>query len=313
MWRQPKPVWAVAFACVIAFMGIGLVDPILKSIGDELGASPSQVSLLFTSYMVVMGLAMLVTGAVSSRLGAKRTLLIGLTIIIIGAGLAGTLRHGRRHHRVPGGLGAGQRPVHRHRPRHHRQRGEGVGRPGDRAVRGRAGSRHRRRAAHRRRPGLDLLARPVLRGLGPHARRPRRHRAGAAEHPTGGTAHLAGRAVPRAAPPQPARGRAHGAAVQLRLLHPAGLHALPARPRAGPDRPDLLRLGRAAGLHLRGRRAAPAAPLRDAALGGRGARRLLRHARGDGRRHRQQGRCWPPAWSSPARSWASTTPSSPRR
>ena len=90
MWRQPRPVWAVAFACVIAFMGIGLVDPILKSIGDELGASPSQVSLLFTSYMVVMGLAMLVTGAVSSRLGAKRTLLIGLTIIIIGAGLAGT-------------------------------------------------------------------------------------------------------------------------------------------------------------------------------------------------------------------------------
>ena len=48
------------------------------------------MSLLFTSYMVVMGLAMLVTGAVSSRLGAKRTLLIGLTIIIVGAGLAGT-------------------------------------------------------------------------------------------------------------------------------------------------------------------------------------------------------------------------------
>ena len=90
MWRQPKAVWAVAFACVIAFMGIGLVDPILKSIGDQLGATPSQVSLLFTSYMVVMGLAMLVTGFVSSRIGAKRTLLIGLVIIIIGAGLAGT-------------------------------------------------------------------------------------------------------------------------------------------------------------------------------------------------------------------------------
>ncbi|HET7659838.1 MAG TPA: MFS transporter [Oryzihumus sp.] len=80
----------MAFACVIAFMGIGLVDPILKSIGDQLGASPSQVSLLFTSYMVVMGVAMLITGFVSSRIGAKRTLLIGLLIIIIGAGLAGT-------------------------------------------------------------------------------------------------------------------------------------------------------------------------------------------------------------------------------
>ncbi|HEX8972516.1 MFS transporter [Oryzihumus sp.] len=80
----------MAFACVIAFMGIGLVDPILKSIGDQLGASPSQVSLLFTSYMVVMGVAMLITGFVSSRIGAKRTLLIGLLIIIVGAGLAGT-------------------------------------------------------------------------------------------------------------------------------------------------------------------------------------------------------------------------------
>ena len=87
--RQPRAVWAVAFACVIAFMGIGLVDPILKPIADELGASPSQVSLLFTSYMAVMGVAMLVTGVISSRIGAKRTLLAGLVMIIVFAGLAG--------------------------------------------------------------------------------------------------------------------------------------------------------------------------------------------------------------------------------
>ncbi len=90
MWRQPKAVWAVAFASVIAFMGIGLVDPILKPIADQLNATPSQVSLLFTSYMAVMGVAMLITGAVASRIGAKRTLLIGLVIIIVGAGLAGS-------------------------------------------------------------------------------------------------------------------------------------------------------------------------------------------------------------------------------
>jgi len=89
MWRQPKAVWAVAFASVIAFMGIGLVDPILKPIADQLNATPSQVSLLFTSYMAVMGVAMLITGVVSSRIGAKKTLLIGLVIIILGAGLAG--------------------------------------------------------------------------------------------------------------------------------------------------------------------------------------------------------------------------------
>jgi predicted MFS family arabinose efflux permease len=87
--KQPRAVWAVAFACVIAFMGIGLVDPILKPIADQLGASPSQVSLLFTSYMAVMGVAMLITGVVSSRIGAKKTLLSGLALIIVFSALAG--------------------------------------------------------------------------------------------------------------------------------------------------------------------------------------------------------------------------------
>jgi predicted MFS family arabinose efflux permease len=70
-------------------MGIGLVDPILKPIADNLNASPSQVSLLFTSYMAVMGVAMLITSVVASRIGPKRTLLLGLLVIIAGAGLAG--------------------------------------------------------------------------------------------------------------------------------------------------------------------------------------------------------------------------------
>jgi predicted MFS family arabinose efflux permease len=87
---QPRAVWAVAFACVIAFMGIGLVDPILKPIADQLGASPSETSLLFTSYMAVMGVAMLITGVVSTRIGAKRTLLAGLALIITFSALAGS-------------------------------------------------------------------------------------------------------------------------------------------------------------------------------------------------------------------------------
>jgi predicted MFS family arabinose efflux permease len=87
--RQPKAVWAVAFACVISFMGIGLVDPILASLAEDLHATPAQVQLLFTSYLVVTAVAMLVTGWVSSRLGAKRTLIIGLLLIVIFAAAAG--------------------------------------------------------------------------------------------------------------------------------------------------------------------------------------------------------------------------------
>ncbi len=87
--RQPKAVWAVAFACVIAFMGLGLVDPILPAIATQLDATQSQVELLFTSYFLVTGVAMIITGAVSSRAGHKRTLLVGLGLIIIFSALAG--------------------------------------------------------------------------------------------------------------------------------------------------------------------------------------------------------------------------------
>ena len=89
MFRQPKAVYAVAFACVVSFMGIGLVDPILPALSAQLHATPSQVSLLFTSYLVVTAVAMLFTGWVSSRIGAKRTLITGLAIIVVFSALAG--------------------------------------------------------------------------------------------------------------------------------------------------------------------------------------------------------------------------------
>ncbi|MFD6426153.1 MFS transporter [Streptomyces sp. NPDC060198] len=88
--RQPKAVWATAGASVVAFMGIGLVDPILPSIAKGLDATPSQVSLLFTSYFLITAFAMLVTGFVSSRIGGKKTLLAGLALVVVFAALAGT-------------------------------------------------------------------------------------------------------------------------------------------------------------------------------------------------------------------------------
>jgi MFS transporter, ACDE family, multidrug resistance protein len=87
--EQPKAVWAVAFACVIAFMGIGLVDPILPVLARDLNATPSQVSLLFTSYFAITGISMLVTGFVSSRIGPRKTLLAGLVLVIAFSALAG--------------------------------------------------------------------------------------------------------------------------------------------------------------------------------------------------------------------------------
>ncbi|MFL4472799.1 MFS transporter [Paeniglutamicibacter sp. MACA_103] len=92
--KQPKAVWAVAFTSMIAFMGIGLVSPILPAITEELGATTTQTSLLFTSYLVITGVAMFFTSFISSRIGARKTLMIGLAIIVVssfGAGASGSI------------------------------------------------------------------------------------------------------------------------------------------------------------------------------------------------------------------------------
>ncbi|GIN85001.1 multidrug efflux protein YfmO [Heyndrickxia sporothermodurans] len=88
--KQPLVIWVIFFATIISFMGLGLVDPILPAIAEKLHATPSQVSLLFTSYNLITGVAMLITGVVSSRIGVKWTLLIGILFIIVFSALAGS-------------------------------------------------------------------------------------------------------------------------------------------------------------------------------------------------------------------------------
>ena len=70
-------------------MGLGLVDPILPAISNQLHATESQTALLFTSYNAVMAVAMLVTGTITSMIGMKKTLLSGIVIIAIFSCLGG--------------------------------------------------------------------------------------------------------------------------------------------------------------------------------------------------------------------------------
>ncbi len=85
----PPAVWATAFATFVAFMGIGVVDPILPLIGRAMGATPSQVEWLFTSYIAVMALAMLASGVLGTRLGGKHTMLLGLGTVVVFATASG--------------------------------------------------------------------------------------------------------------------------------------------------------------------------------------------------------------------------------
>ena len=64
-------------------MGIGLVDPILPSIAEKLNATQTQSELLFTTYLALTGVAMFFTSWLSSRIGVKTTLLIGLSVVVV--------------------------------------------------------------------------------------------------------------------------------------------------------------------------------------------------------------------------------------
>ncbi|AFR51270.1 MFS transporter [Gordonia sp. KTR9] len=85
---QPRAVWITAFAAVIAFMGIGLVDPILHSIAEALNAPPEKLTLLFGVYVGVQCVAMLLTGWAAYRFGPRRTLTVGLVLIVVAAGVS---------------------------------------------------------------------------------------------------------------------------------------------------------------------------------------------------------------------------------
>ena len=76
-------VWAIAFACAISYMGIGLIDPILPTISQDLDASPGQTELLFSTYLAVTALVMFLSSWVSSRIGRRTTLLLGLGLIVV--------------------------------------------------------------------------------------------------------------------------------------------------------------------------------------------------------------------------------------
>ena len=61
--KQPKQVWAVGFACVVAFMGIGLVDPILPAIAS--GGASAAIIL----YEAALGLGIAVGPLLGGLLG----------------------------------------------------------------------------------------------------------------------------------------------------------------------------------------------------------------------------------------------------
>lgn len=84
----PSSAWLLFIAIITALMGMGLIGPVLPTLSSQLGASPSEVTLLYSSYNLVMAIGALITGAISTRLGIKKALLVGIVIIGVFSAIA---------------------------------------------------------------------------------------------------------------------------------------------------------------------------------------------------------------------------------
>ena len=90
MTMQPKAVWAVAFACVVAFMGIGLVDPILPALA---GASGSVAEIVGFRAGWGLGNALFIATALAVIIGAASGRVSGTSILFEAARGLGIASH----------------------------------------------------------------------------------------------------------------------------------------------------------------------------------------------------------------------------
>jgi len=87
--RRDEPnrtaILSTALTAFFAIAGIAIVDPILPVIGTELGATTWQVELLFTAYIAVMAIGMIPAVMLTGKLGYKKVLAIGVSVVAVAA------------------------------------------------------------------------------------------------------------------------------------------------------------------------------------------------------------------------------------
>ncbi|MFM1653700.1 MFS transporter [Brevibacillus sp. B_LB10_24] len=87
--RQTRARYITVFATFLAFMGIGIVDPILPVIAEDIGATEAQVEMLFTAYILMMSFMMIPSGILTGKFGEKKLMVTGLAIVTVFALLCG--------------------------------------------------------------------------------------------------------------------------------------------------------------------------------------------------------------------------------
>lgn len=83
MLQKAPPIWFLALCATSSVVGLTILTPTLPLIKNSLGASSSEVQMLFTVYMVALAAGQLVYGTVSDCVGRRPVLLFGACLYTV--------------------------------------------------------------------------------------------------------------------------------------------------------------------------------------------------------------------------------------
>ena len=86
--RVPLLIFLMVCLMTVAYSTIGIYTPAMPAIAAHFGATPGEVQLTFSTYLVAFSFGQLVYGPLSDRYGRRPAIVVGLAIYVAGSALS---------------------------------------------------------------------------------------------------------------------------------------------------------------------------------------------------------------------------------
>ena len=86
--RMPVLIFLMVCLMTVAYSTIGIYTPAMPAIAAHFGATPGEVQLTFSAYLIAFSFGQLIYGPLSDRHGRRPAIFIGLAIYVVGSALS---------------------------------------------------------------------------------------------------------------------------------------------------------------------------------------------------------------------------------